>query len=90
MQFHHLKLELSCCNKEVCALHMDYYTQVRQYAINRNRVCAQLEYCTVQLEISARRKLSPISPLAIIGENFIYDFFSCVKDCIVNISLEQY
>ena len=41
---------------------------------------------TVQLEIFVRRKFSPISSLiTLIGKNFIYEFFfSCVKDCIVD------
>ena len=33
MEFCHLELELSGCNKEVAALHSDHYTQVLLYSI---------------------------------------------------------
>ena len=40
--------------------------------------------CEVQPEIFARRKFSPISPPPLIGEKFICNVFSCVKDCIAD------
>ena len=34
MEFSHLELELSGCNKEVATLHSDQYTQVRLHIIH--------------------------------------------------------
>ena len=36
--------------------------------------------------ILCSRKFSPVSPPALIGENFIHEFFLCVKDCIADMA----
>ena len=74
---------------QTCSVWSDTVSVSRGHEKERNYCVSLIQYNyynTVYVEIFAKKKFSPISPHALIGDNFIMLIFCpVIKDCIADI-----